>query len=62
MPAVGLAIFPLSMYGWSFPPHGDSTMNSRERFLTALRGEKPDRTPLANVAAMNPVELQTLTG
>lgn len=37
-------------------------MNSRDRFLTALRGEKPDRTPLANVAAMNPVELQVLTG
>jgi [methyl-Co(III) methanol-specific corrinoid protein]:coenzyme M methyltransferase len=37
-------------------------LNSRERFLAALRGERPDRTPLATVAAMNPVELQERTG
>jgi [methyl-Co(III) methanol-specific corrinoid protein]:coenzyme M methyltransferase len=37
-------------------------MNSRERFLAALCGEKPDRTPLANVAALTPVELQERTG
>ena len=37
-------------------------MNSRERFLAALRGEKPDRTPLAHVAALTTVELQDLTG
>jgi len=37
-------------------------MNSRERFLAALRGEKPDRTPLAYVSAMTNVELQEATG
>jgi [methyl-Co(III) methanol-specific corrinoid protein]:coenzyme M methyltransferase len=34
----------------------------RERFLAALQGEKPDRTPLAHVAAMTTVELQQATG
>ncbi|MFA5192811.1 MAG: uroporphyrinogen decarboxylase family protein [Verrucomicrobiia bacterium] len=37
-------------------------MNSRERFLTALTGGKPDRAPLAHVAAMTTVELQQSTG
>jgi [methyl-Co(III) methanol-specific corrinoid protein]:coenzyme M methyltransferase len=37
-------------------------MNSRERFLAVLRGETPDRPPLANVAALTPVELQERTG
>jgi len=37
-------------------------MNSRERFLAALSGEKPDRTPLAHVSALTTVELQRLTG
>jgi len=37
-------------------------MNSRERFLTALHGGTPDRTPLAHVAALTTVELQTFTG
>jgi len=37
-------------------------VNSRERFLTALRGERPDRPPLAHVAAMTTVELQQSTG
>jgi [methyl-Co(III) methanol-specific corrinoid protein]:coenzyme M methyltransferase len=40
----------------------DGTMTPRERFLAALRGEKPDRTPVANVAALTPVELQERTG
>ncbi len=37
-------------------------MNSRERFLAALAGEKPDRTPVAHVAALTTEELQQLTG
>ena len=37
-------------------------MNSRERFLAALRGETPDRTPVAHVAALTTVELQEATG
>jgi MtaA/CmuA family methyltransferase len=37
-------------------------VNSRERFLAALRGEKPDRTPVAHVAALTTVELQKTTG
>ena len=37
-------------------------MNSRERFLAALAGGKPDRTPLAHVAAMTTMELQQSTG
>jgi MtaA/CmuA family methyltransferase len=37
-------------------------MNSRERFLTAMAGGKPDRTPLAHVAALTTVELQQATG
>ena len=37
-------------------------MTPRERFLTALTGNQPDRTPLAHVAAMTTVELQETTG
>ena len=37
-------------------------MNARERFLAALHGEQPDRTPVAHVAAMTTVELQESTG
>ena len=37
-------------------------MNSKERFLAALRGERPDRTPVAHVAALTTVELQQATG
>jgi MtaA/CmuA family methyltransferase len=37
-------------------------MNSRERFLAALYGEKPDRTPLAYISAMTNQELQRSTG
>lgn len=37
-------------------------MNSRERFLAALAGDKPDRTPVAHVAALTTVELQQATG
>ncbi len=37
-------------------------MNSRERFLAALRGEPTDRTPVAHVAALTTVELQQSTG
>lgn len=37
-------------------------MTSRERFLAALHGAEPDRTPLAHVAAMTTVELQRMTG
>jgi [methyl-Co(III) methanol-specific corrinoid protein]:coenzyme M methyltransferase len=37
-------------------------VNGRERFLTALRGEKTDRTPVAHVAALTTVELQEMTG
>ncbi|MFB0522333.1 MAG: uroporphyrinogen decarboxylase family protein [Candidatus Bathyarchaeia archaeon] len=33
----------------------------RERFLAALEGEKPDRPPLAHVAALTTVELQEMT-
>lgn len=36
-------------------------MNSRERFLASLKGEKPDRTPLAYVSALTTVELQNMT-
>ena len=39
-----------------------STVTPRQRFLAALRGEKTDRTPVANVAALTPVELQERTG
>ena len=37
-------------------------MNCRERFLTALAGDKPDRPPVAHVAALTTVELQEATG
>ena len=37
-------------------------MNGKERFLAALRGERPDRTPVAHVAALTTVELQQATG
>jgi MtaA/CmuA family methyltransferase len=37
-------------------------MNSRERFLAALRGEPTDRAPVAHVAALTTVELQRSTG
>jgi [methyl-Co(III) methanol-specific corrinoid protein]:coenzyme M methyltransferase len=37
-------------------------MNSRERFLAALRGETTDRTPVAHVAALTTVALQRQTG
>jgi len=37
-------------------------VNSRERFLAALRGETPDRTPVAHVSALTTVELQEMTG
>ena len=37
-------------------------MTSRERFLAALNGEKPDRPPLAHVSALTTVELQDQTG
>lgn len=37
-------------------------MRPRDRFLAALLGGKPDRTPLACVAALAPVELQRSTG
>ena len=37
-------------------------MNSRERFLAALSGEKVDRTPLAHVSALTTTELQEITG
>lgn len=37
-------------------------MNCRERFLAALNGETTDRPPLAQVAALTPVELQQQTG
>lgn len=37
-------------------------MNSRERFLAALAGQTPDRTPVAHVSALTTVELQRQTG
>lgn len=37
-------------------------MNSRERFLAALHGQTPDRTPVAHVAALTTMELQQATG
>ncbi len=37
-------------------------MNSRERFLAALFGRRPDRPPLAHVSALTTVELQETTG
>lgn len=37
-------------------------MNSRERFLAALSGAEPDRTPVAHVAALTTVQLQQATG
>ena len=37
-------------------------MRPRDRFLAALHGERADRTPLANVAALVPAELQEETG
>ncbi|MFB3894237.1 MAG: MtaA/CmuA family methyltransferase [Phycisphaerae bacterium] len=37
-------------------------MDSRERFMAALKGQKPDRTPLAHVSALTTVELQESTG
>jgi MtaA/CmuA family methyltransferase len=37
-------------------------LNSRERFLAALRGGTPDRTPVAHVAALTTIELQRQTG
>jgi [methyl-Co(III) methanol-specific corrinoid protein]:coenzyme M methyltransferase len=37
-------------------------MNSRERFLAALAGGTPDRTPVAHVAALTTIDLQHRTG
>jgi len=37
-------------------------VNSRERFLVALSGREPDRTPLAHVSALTTLELQETTG
>jgi [methyl-Co(III) methanol-specific corrinoid protein]:coenzyme M methyltransferase len=37
-------------------------MNSRERFLAAMAGAKPDRPPLAHVSALTTLELQQTTG
>jgi [methyl-Co(III) methanol-specific corrinoid protein]:coenzyme M methyltransferase len=37
-------------------------MNSRARFVAAMRGEKVDRPPAAHVSAMTTVELQQSTG
>jgi [methyl-Co(III) methanol-specific corrinoid protein]:coenzyme M methyltransferase len=37
-------------------------MNSKERFLAALNGQKPDRTPLAHISALTTVALQEMTG
>lgn len=37
-------------------------MNPRERFLAALRGETPDRPPLAYVSALTNLEMQQSTG
>ncbi len=37
-------------------------MNSRQRFLAAMNGEKPDQPPVAHVAALTTVELQDATG
>ncbi len=37
-------------------------MNSRERFLAALCGDKPDRPPVAHVAALTTEQLQQATG
>ncbi len=36
-------------------------MLPRDRFLAALEGEEPDRTPLAHIAALTTVELQETT-
>jgi len=36
-------------------------MNSRDRFLTALKGKEPDRPPIAHVSALTTVELQDKT-
>ncbi len=37
-------------------------MDSRERFLAALGGRRPDRTPLAHVSALTTLQLQEATG
>jgi len=37
-------------------------MNSKERFLAAISGQKPDYPPLAHIAALTTLELQNLTG
>ena len=37
-------------------------MNCRERFLIALDGQKPDRTPVAHVSGLTTIELQEMTG
>lgn len=37
-------------------------MNSRERFLAAMNGQTPDRTPMAHVSALTTVALQEATG
>ena len=37
-------------------------MNSKERFMAALNGQKPDYPPLAHISALTTVELQNLTG
>ena len=37
-------------------------MDSRERFLTALSGNRPDKPPLAHVSALTTAELQDITG
>ena len=37
-------------------------MTGKERFLAALKGEKPDLTPLAHVSALTTVELEDMTG
>jgi MtaA/CmuA family methyltransferase len=46
------------MRGWD----RGGRVKPRERFLAALRGERPDRTPLAHIAVVTTVELQAATG
>ena len=41
---------------------GQPSMNSRERFLAALYGEQPDRTPVGHVAVLTTRQLQQATG
>jgi MtaA/CmuA family methyltransferase len=44
------------------PNGAGATTSSRERFLAALNGERPDRVPLAHVSALTNMELQEATG